>query len=114
MMRRAGNDPARAPRAPTPDVIEASNMPIDAQAFGTAKKWAAAARLAPLPRCGCRVSVQWSGVFSTAQRNANEEPEGAGQTRKNRDARIVGICCFLGVRGAQTACNSRRSDYLVF
>jgi hypothetical protein len=87
-------------------------MPIGAQASGAAKKCAGAVRFVPLLQCGCRASVQWRGVFLTAQRNANGEFESADQTRKNRDARIVGICCFLGGRGAQTACNSRPSDYL--
>jgi hypothetical protein len=36
----------------------------------------------------------------------------ADQTRKNRSARIVGNCCFFRVRDAQSACNSRREDYL--
>jgi hypothetical protein len=36
----------------------------------------------------------------------------ADQTRKNRNARIVGNCCFFRVRDAQSACNSRQEDYL--
>jgi Protein of unknown function (DUF2735) len=87
-------------------------MPIGAQPFGTAKKCAAAAQFAGYDRAAMAFLSNCAAVSRVLNETPPANIEGANQTRKNRNARIVGICCFLGVRGAQTACNSRRKDYL--
>ena len=93
--------------AATPVVLEASTMPIGAQAFGTAKKWACRRRRRA--RCGtvraattvcrwrfCPIARRFS--VCSATHHAANTPHVADQTRNNRSARIVGICCFFGVR----------------
>jgi Protein of unknown function (DUF2735) len=71
-----------------------------------------AALFEPLRPCGQGVCAQSRGYSPTAQRETTADTQRADQTRRNRDARIVGNCRFLGVRDAQTACNSQRSSYL--